>query len=700
MATEVVMPQMGESITEGTITKWLKKVGDTVEKEEMIFEISTDKVDAEIPSPTAGVLLEIRGSEGDTLEVGTVVAIVGEAGESGAAVNASSSMTNGASTNGNAAQTQTAPTSATAPPAQEGTAAEVAGRSYDYGERPGATAQAQETLAQNQPNPAQTEQQTTANSAPTAADGNGDSAASGGARTEVVMPQMGESITEGTITKWLKKQGDAVEKEEMIFEISTDKVDAEIPSPVAGILLEIRGNEGDTLEVGTVVAVIGASGANGAAAQTAQTAAPQIAQSRAPISEQEPAAAQNNQVQRSGGQTAAANGGIEGDLSETSGRSYDYQGQTAEIATQTGGASVAQPSDNGKSANGASVEDLRRTKSSPLVRKIAEEHKIDISRITGSGASGRVTKDDILSFISSGAALTPQQAQATAKSGAALPAVTPATAQTQASSVQPAQQFVQPQTTAPTQTAQIQAQTLSAPTAAAQDRVEPMSVMRKKIAQHMVMSKQTSAHVTSVYEIDMTPVVRFRDKHKNEFQQRYGTKLTFMPFIFQAVTAALRKFPVVNAQVSGDNIIYKGDLNLGMAVALDWGLIVPVIKRADTLSLAGLALAANDLADRARTKKLVPDEVAGGTFTITNPGVFGGLYGTPIINQPQVAILCVGTIEKRAKVITSPEGDDLIAIRSMAYFALTYDHRIIDGSEAEKFLSFLKATLESGQFSL
>ncbi|HZH33416.1 MAG TPA: dihydrolipoamide acetyltransferase family protein [Pyrinomonadaceae bacterium] len=232
------------------------------------------------------------------------------------------------------------------------------------------------------------------------------------------------------------------------------------------------------------------------------------------------------------------------------------------------------------------------------------------------------------------------------------------------------------------------------------DRVEPMSVMRRKIAAHMTMSKQTSAHVTSVYEVDMTPIVRFRDKHKNDFQARYGTKLTFMPFIFQAVTQAIRKYPVVNAQIAGENIIYKGDVNLGMAVALDWGLIVPVIKRADTLSLAGLALTANDLAERARTKKLMPDEVSSGTFTITNPGVFGGLFGTPIINQPQVAILCVGTIEKRPKVLTSPEGDDYIAIRSMAYFALTYDHRIVDGADAEKFLSFLKETLETGQFAI
>jgi 2-oxoglutarate dehydrogenase E2 component (dihydrolipoamide succinyltransferase) len=232
------------------------------------------------------------------------------------------------------------------------------------------------------------------------------------------------------------------------------------------------------------------------------------------------------------------------------------------------------------------------------------------------------------------------------------------------------------------------------------DRVEPMSVMRKRIAEHMVMSQRTSAHVATVYEIDMTRVHRLRERHRDEFRQHVGTKLTYMPFIFQAVTQAIRKFPVFNSQVSGDQIIYKRDINLGMAVALDWGLIVPVIKRADELSIAGLARAANDLADRARAKQLKPDEVAGGTFTITNPGVFGGLFGTPIINQPQVAILGVGTIEKRPRVITTEEGDDVIAIRHMTYFALSFDHRIIDGADAERFLSYVKEILEAGQFTL
>ncbi len=288
--------------------------------------------------------------------------------------------------------------------------------------------------------------------------------------------------------------------------------------------------------------------------------------------------------------------------------------------------------------------------------------------------SGRVTKNDILSFIESGATpparpadesprLTPAQAQQTLAPGVSEPAAPP----------------LKPQVG---------------------DRVEAMSVMRKKIAEHMVLSRRTSAHVTTVYEIDMTRVAKLREQHRDAFYQRTGTKLTFMPFIFEVVNKALRKFPIFNAQVSGDQIIYKQDINLGMAVALDWGLIVPVIKRADDLSISGLARAANDLADRARTKQLKPDEVTGGTFTITNPGVFGGLFGTPIINQPQLAILGVGKIEKRPKVVTSADGDDFLAIRWMAYFALSFDHRVIDGADAERFLAFVKDQLEEGDFSL
>ncbi|MEP6708397.1 MAG: dihydrolipoamide acetyltransferase family protein, partial [Pyrinomonadaceae bacterium] len=330
---------------------------------------------------------------------------------------------------------------------------------------------------------------------------------------------------------------------------------------------------------------------------------------------------------------------------------------------------AARKDDNGS----ATVEDLRRSKSSPLVRKIAQEHGIDITRLEGTGMSGRVTKNDILSFMESGApapAVAAAAGTAQARPAAQAPAIAPTG--TPAGAVKPAEG----------------------------DRVEPMSVMRKKIAEHMVLSRRTSAHVTTVYEIDMTKVAKLREEHRNSFLERTSTKLTYMPFVFQAVTNAIRKFPMFNAQVSDDKIIYKRDINLGMAVALDWGLIVPVIKRADDLSIAGLARAANDLAERARTKQLKPDEVGGGTFTITNPGVFGGLFGTPIINQPQVAILGVGAIEKRAKVLTTPEGDDYIGIRYMAYFALSFDHRIIDGADAERFLAFVKEQLEDGQFAI
>ena len=288
--------------------------------------------------------------------------------------------------------------------------------------------------------------------------------------------------------------------------------------------------------------------------------------------------------------------------------------------------------------------------------------------------SGRVTKNDILSFIESG---VPAQAPAISAKPASSPLV-PQAPPVGSPGTQP------PPATKP----------------ADGDRVEQMSVMRKKIAEHMVLSRRTSAHVTTVYEIDMTKIAKLRDENRSAFSVRAGTKLTYMPFIFKAVTNAIRKFPAFNSQVSGDQIIYKRDINLGMAVALDWGLIVPVIKRADDLSISGLARAANDLAERARTKQLKPDEVAGGTFTITNPGVFGGLFGTPIINQPQVAILGVGKIEKRAKVLTSSDGEDYIAIRQMAYFALSFDHRIIDGADAEKFLAYVKEQLEGGQFAI
>jgi len=482
--------------------------------------------------------------------------------------------------------------------------------------------------------------------------------------TDVVMPQMGESIAEGTITKWLKNVGDHVDRDEPLFEISTDKVDAEIPSPAAGTLTEIKYKEGETVEVNTVVAVLDGEGAKpseDAAAATEQETPPPAPEPETPPVE-----------------TAPAEPPAPVEPPKPAGPPAKPAPPPPPVAHKTEVKHLVKRSDvsAGKTSTqagngGATAEDLRRTKSSPLVRRIADEHGIDIKQLEGTGMSGRVTKNDILSFIESGTPARPPAAPQVAASSKAVPS--------QAAPVAQAAPALKP---------------------AEGDRVEQMSVMRKKIADHMVASRRTSAHVTTVYEIDMTKVAKLRDENRAAFQERTGTKLTFMPFIFKAVTDAIRKFPIFNSQVGGDQIVYKRDINLGMAVALDWGLIVPVIKRADDLSISGLARAANDLADRARTKQLKPDEVAGGTFTITNPGVFGGLFGTPIINQPQVAILGVGKIEKRAKVLTSADDEDYIAIRQMAYFALSFDHRIIDGSDAEKFLAYLKEQLESAQFAI
>jgi len=409
---------------------------------------------------------------------------------------------------------------------------------------------------------------------------------------DVVMPQMGESIAEGTVVRWIKKAGEKVDRDEPLLEISTDKVDAEIPSPAAGTLSEILVQEGQTVAVNSVVARIAGEG-------QAQAAAP----APPPPSPQQP----SNQATK----------------------------QPEKVTT---------------------LEERRRTKSSPLVRKIAAENNVDISQIQGSGVSGRVTKNDILAAINVG---PPPPA------AAAGPAP------------------------APTKPEFKSGESI---------RLEPLSVMRKKIAQHMILSKQTSAHVTTVFEVDYTNVEKLRSQSKDNYAER-GTKLTYMPFIVQAVVAGLRDWPIVNASMDENNILYHRDYNIGIAVALEWGLIVPVVKNADEKNILGLAKAINDLGERARTKRLSPDDVQGGTFTITNPGVFGGLFGTPIINQPQVAILGVGGVKKRPVVVETDDGD-FIAIRSMGILSLTFDHRLIDGAVADQFMAKVKSVLEAGQFTL
>jgi len=536
MPTDVVMPQMGESIFEGTITKWLKQPGDKVTRDEPLFEISTDKVDAEIPAPASGVLKSIMAEAGKTVQVNTVVAVIDEAAA-------------GTAPNEPAKAPKAADSPAVAPP---------------------------------EPTPV---------ASPTPA--------ASGPATDVVMPQMGESIFEGTITKWLKKVGDQVTRDEPLFEISTDKVDAEIPAPVSGVLTAIKAETGKTVQVNSVVAVIGGTSAAGAGTAPAPTATP--------VPE------------------------IVASAPEAPAR---------ELETVPG-------------------EEVR---SSPLVRKLATEHSVDLRQVAGTGAGGRVTKDDILAFV---------------ERAKTAPAAVPVAKSPVAEKV------------------------AGAPAAAAPGKfagspgvVEPMSVMRKKIAEHMIASRRTSAHVHTVFDVDMTRIVKLRDKNKNSFQKSTGLKLTYTPFFIHAVARGLRAWPIMNSSVEGDNIHYKRDINIGIAVALDWGLLVPVIKHADELSFVGLQRALNDLGERARTKKLKPDEVSGGTFTITNPGIFGAKFGLPIINQPQVAILDLGAIVKRPVVLTDADGNDTIAIRSMITMAIGFDHRVVDGAVADQFMMVVKSVLE------
>ena len=542
MATEVVMPQMGESIFEGTITKWLKQPGDHVTRDEPLFEISTDKVDAEIPAPVSGVLKEIRAQAGQTLQVNAVVAVIDEAGAASASAPVTSTP----------ASTPAKSSEPTAAPAKE-------------------------------------------KSAPAAS----------GPATDVVMPQMGESIFEGTITKWLKKVGDAVTRDEPLFEISTDKVDAEIPAPVSGILSAIKAEAGQTVQVNAVVAVIGGSAS--AATQAAAASAP-----AAPVVAQAPAA-----------------------------------GSAALPVSATPAAAPI-----------TAADDVR---SSPLVRKLAAENNVDLRQVSGTGSGGRVTKEDILAFVEKA-----QSSPAPTVSAAQAPSATSA-----------------PAPAAPNKFA-------GTPGA-----IEPMSVMRKKIAEHMIASRRTSAHVHTVFDVDMTRIVSLREKNKNSFLAATGLKLTYTPFFIRAVAQGLRAWPILNSSVEGENIHYKRDINIGIAVALDWGLLVPVIKHADELSFTGLQRALNDLGERARTKKLKPDEVQGGTFTITNPGIFGASFGLPIISQPQVAILDIGNIVKKPVVLSDKEGNDTIAIRSMMTVAIGFDHRIIDGAVADQFMLVVKKTLEN-----
>jgi pyruvate dehydrogenase E2 component (dihydrolipoamide acetyltransferase) len=564
MATNVVMPKMGESITEGTILRWLKKPGDKIEKDEPILEISTDKVDTEVPSPVAGVLLEQKAQEKETVAVGNLIAIIGEAGE----------KVDGAQ----AKQTEPAKQTEAPTPAKE--------------EKP--KVESKEKPQESAP-------------------------ASGGEGQAVVMPKMGESITEGTILRWLKKEGDDIQKDEPIVEISTDKVDTEVPSPFSGKLTKIVAQEKETIAVGKTLAFIGGTPSSNASAPKQEDKKTEVKEQTAPKQEVVPKVLSVPAAQPVVGATTISKG--------SGNRFY-----------------------------------------SPLVRSVSKQEGIstqELDSIQGSGLGGRVNKNDIFGYINarrSGKIQIPSTPRSQAKEPPPGPAVT------------------------------FEA-----------DTVIPMDNIRQKTAEHMVFSKHTSAHVTSVSEVDMTNIVRFVRTHKDEFLGREGVKLTFTPIMIEAMVKAIKDFPFINSSVDGTNIHVKKDINFGVAVSippaegspLPPGLIVPVIKKAQDLNYAGIAKAVLDLANRARTRKLKPDDISGGTFTITNPGMYGNLFGTPIINQPQVAIMTTGAIVKKVIVITDDEGNDTMAIRSMMYLGLSYDHRIIDGMYGVQFTERVKYYLEN-----
>jgi pyruvate dehydrogenase E2 component (dihydrolipoamide acetyltransferase) len=557
MPTDVVMPQMGESIFEGTITKWLKKAGDAVQRDEPLFEISTDKVDAEIPSPVAGILAEIRMPEGTTVQINTVVAVV--------------------------AESETA--EASREPARSAKSAETPADPNTP-----APKEAPKARLDAPPVPPQV-----------------------GQGINVVMPQMGESIFEGTITKWLKKAGDPVQKDDPLFEISTDKVDAEIPAPVSGVLTEIKIPEGSTVQINTVVAVIGGT--------------PAVAQPDGSPTQQAPA--------------------------------QDSPATEARAAAPPSPASMPAPAEPAEPSPALATG---RVRSSPLVRRIAKENNLNLGRVTGTGSDGRITKDDILRHMAEGGSALPAATKMAPQPSSKAPAATP---------VPPAPRKLVPA------------------------ELVPMSRMRSIIAQRMVESARTIPHAYSIYKIDMTRIARLREREKKGFEQRHGVKLTYMPFIATAVAEALGRFPILNASIENGSIRYHQNVHLGIAVALEWGLIVPVVITAEGRGFVELARAIADLAERARAKKLKPEEASGSTFTLTNPGVFGGEYGMPIINQPEAAILAIGGLHKEPVVLTDAEGNDTIAIRSMQQFCIGIDHRLIDGADAGKFMLDVQKTLET-----
>ncbi|MCZ2824740.1 MULTISPECIES: 2-oxoglutarate dehydrogenase, E2 component, dihydrolipoamide succinyltransferase [unclassified Modestobacter] len=615
MPTSVTMPALGESVTEGTVTRWLKQEGDQVEVDEPLLEVSTDKVDTEIPSPVAGVLTKIVVAEDETVEVGAELAVIG--GEDGGDADA---------------------------PAEDAPAQEAPAEEPAAAEEPAQDEPAEEAPAE-QP-------------APAAAEQDGDSGGSDGEGTSVTMPALGESVTEGTVTRWLKQEGDQVEVDEPLLEVSTDKVDTEIPSPVAGVLTKIVVAEDETVEVGAELAVIGGSGGGSGKAESAPESEPKAepAAEEKPAPKEEPkekAAPKASQPTPVEANTDTGQPGADyGSSGSMPTESPTDQPSPAEAVAPASRPAAAPAPDGG----GAYV--------TPLVRRLAAEHGVDLGSVTGTGVGGRIRKQDVLAAAEE-SKKEPAAAPAAAASGGAR---TPSPAATPDSSLR--------------------------------GNTEKLSRLRTVIAKRMVESLQISAQLTTVVEADVTRIANLRNQVKNDFAAREGVKLSFLPFFAKAAVEALKSHPVVNSSVDleAGTVTYHDAENLGVAVDTERGLLVPVIRGAGDLNVPGIARKIADLAERTRTNKITPDELGGGTFTLTNTGSRGALFDTPIINQPQVAILGVGSVVKRPVVVQDPELGEVIAVRSMVYLALSYDHRIVDGADAARFLTTVKERLEGGQF--
>ncbi len=636
MATEVTLPALGESVTEGTVTRWLKQVGDAVAVDEALLEVSTDKVDTEIPSPVAGTLLEIKASEDETVEVGAVLALIGQEGESAGSDSGGGSEADSAAEDEGDAQAEASAESG----AEEETPAE------------------EDTQEQQPEQPEQPEQPAAEQEQPSSGGGGGS-----GKTTSVTLPALGESVTEGTVTRWLKQVGDSVAVDEALLEVSTDKVDTEIPSPVAGTLLEIKVNEDETVEVGAELAVIGEAGESAGAA-------PSGGDSGSDQSQREEAPAEEEKAEEEKAEEPAP---------------------AAEAEPEQPAAQAAEPAREEPAAPQAPAAPAGRDESSgyvtPLVRKMATQHGVDLATVTGTGVGGRIRKQDVLD------AAAQQGTTAAPPTAAAAAAASPAPAAPAAAAAAPA---------APVAATGPAAPTASTAPATLRGTTEKMSRLRKVIATRMLESLQTSAQLTTVVEVDITSVSRLRDQVKADFAGREGVKLSFMPFFAKATIDALKEHPKLNAAIDTEKgeVTYYDRENIAIAVDTERGLLTPVIKDAGDLSIAGLARKIADVAKRTRTNKITPDELSGGTFTLTNTGSRGALFDTPIINQPQVAVLGTGAVVKRAVVIDDPNLGETIAVRQMVYLALTYDHRLVDGADAARFLSDVKARLETGTFEV